>query len=105
MIDEHEVRELLQRRANAVPTIVVDAPKASRRARRRLLANGAIAVLATAAIAVATVTGVDAIRSAPVPADRPTPTNDLGIFAPVAGRILYVDSGARAIDPNGPVDT
>jgi dipeptidyl aminopeptidase/acylaminoacyl peptidase len=74
MIDEQQVREMLHRRANAVPTIVVDAPKAARQARRRLLANGAIAVLAAAAIAVATIAGVDAIRSAPIPADRPTPS-------------------------------
>jgi Tol biopolymer transport system component len=74
MIDEHDIREMLQRRANAVPTTVVDAPKAARRARRRLLANGAIAVVAAAAIALATLAGVDAIRSAPVPADRPTPS-------------------------------
>lgn len=74
MIDEHDVREMLQRRANAVPTIVVEARKAARRARRRLLVNGAIAMLAAAAIAVATFTGVDAIRSATVPADRPTPS-------------------------------
>jgi WD40-like Beta Propeller Repeat len=78
MIDEHQVREMLQRRANAVPTIVVDAPKAARRARRRLLANGAVAVLAAAAIAVATFAGVDAIRSAPVPAN-PTPSPAPGV--------------------------
>src|ERR687887_1661998 len=80
MIDEHQVREMLHRRANAVPTIVVDAPKAARRARRRLLANGAVAVLAAAAIAVATFTGVDAIRSAPRPADRPTPSPAPGVL-------------------------
>jgi Tol biopolymer transport system component len=73
MIDEHQVREMLHRRADA-PTIVVDAPKAARQARRRLVVNGAIAVLAAAAIAVATIAGVDAIRSAPIPADRPTPS-------------------------------
>ena len=34
--------------------------------------------------------GVNAIRSTqPVPADDPTPTEGLGIFAPVAGRIVY----------------
>ena len=110
MIDEHQVREMLHRRANAVPTIVVDAPKAARRARRRLLANGAVAMLAAAAIAVATFAGVDAIRSAPVPADR---SNDLGIFAPVAGRIVFenvgtdrgYDPGLWAVDPSGPSDT
>jgi Tol biopolymer transport system component len=80
MIDEHELREMLHRRANAVPTIPVDAPKAARRARRRLLANGAIAMLAAAAIAVATVAGVGAIRSAPVPADRPTPSPAPGVL-------------------------
>lgn len=80
MIDEHEVCELLQRRANAVSTIVVDAPKAARRARRRLLMNGAVAMLAAAAIAVATFAGVDAIRSAPIPADRPTPSPAPGVL-------------------------
>ncbi len=74
MIDEHDVREMLHRRANTVPTIVVDAPKAARRARRRLLANGAVATVATAAIAVTTFAGLDAIRSAPIPAVHPTPT-------------------------------
>lgn len=74
MIDEHNVREMLHRRANAVPTPVVDAPKAARRARRRLLVNGAVATLAAAAIALAGLAGVDKIRSAPVPADQPTPS-------------------------------
>jgi hypothetical protein len=74
MIDEHQVREMLHRRANALPTFVVDAPKAARRARRRLLANGAIAVLAAAAIAVATLVGVDAIRARRSrPTARPRP--------------------------------
>ena len=80
MIDEHDVREMLHRRASAVPTIVVDAPKAARRARRRLLANGAVTMLAAAAIAVATFAGVDAIRSAPIPADRPTPRPAPGVL-------------------------
>jgi Tol biopolymer transport system component len=113
MIDEHQVREMLHRRANAVSTIVVDAPRAARRARQRLLANAAIAVLATAAIAVAAFTGFDAIRSAPVPADRPTPPESLGIFAPIAGRIVYVNEGNDvgydqdlwAVDPNASSDT
>ena len=115
MIDEHDVREMLRRRANAVPTTVVDAPKAARRARRRLAMNGAVAVLAVVAIAVATFSSVDAIRTAPVPADEPTPTADLGIFAPVAGRIVFesddkavdvgYDRGLWAVDPSGPSDT
>ena len=113
MIDEHDVREMLRRRANAVPMTELDAPRAARRGRRRLLANGAVAVLATAGIVLATFAGVEAIRTAPVPADeRP---QDLGIFAPAAGRILFVnedgvavsgyDPGLWAIDPSGPADT
>ena len=73
MIDEHDLREMLRRRASTVPTTEVDAPKAARRGRRRLLANGALAVLATAAIAGATFAGIQAVRTAPIPADRPTP--------------------------------
>ncbi len=46
--------------------------------------------------------GVNAIRSAPpVPADPPEPSVDLGIFAPVAGRIVYYeDSSLWGVDPN-----
>ena len=74
MIDEHEVREMLRRRADTVPTMVVDTPTAVRRAHRRLLVNGVLATIVAAAIAVTTFTVVDAIRSAPSPADRPTPS-------------------------------
>ena len=111
MIDEHDVREMLLRRANAVRTSRVDAPKAVRRARRRLLANGAVAVLAAVAIALATFAGVQAVRTAPIPADEDR-SEDLGIFAPVSGRILFENGwwddsyapGFWAVDPNGPVD-
>ena len=64
--------------------------------------------------------GVNAIRSAPVPADPPPV--DLGIFAPAAGRIVYVNAtevgyyglgyhdlgygdGLWAVDPDAPSDT
>ena len=55
--------------------------------------------------------GIDAIRSTPVPADDRS--EELGIFAPVAGRIAYVndgidrgyDPGLWAVDPSGPSDT
>jgi hypothetical protein len=55
--------------------------------------------------------GINAIRSTPpVPADDPTPPEGLGIFAPVAGRIVYDNQdGDRgdlwAVDPSGPSDT
>jgi Tol biopolymer transport system component len=105
MIDEREVREMLHRRADTIRTIELDTPTAVRRARRRLALNGAVATVAAAAMAVATLAGVDAIRNAPIPADEPTPT---GIFAPVAGRIVYVndgidrgyEAGLWAVDPD-----
>jgi WD40-like Beta Propeller Repeat len=47
--------------------------------------------------------GINAIRSTPpVPADDSTPTEGLGIFAPVAGRIVFTDSGLWAADPSAP---
>jgi dipeptidyl aminopeptidase/acylaminoacyl peptidase len=111
MIDDHDVREMLQRRADTVPATPIDAPTAVRRARRRLALNGVVATVAAAAIAVATFAGIDAIRSAPIPADDPL--EELGIFAPVAGRIVYENggndrgyaTGIWAVDPIGPSDS
>ena len=69
MIDDHDVREMLRRRADTVPATPVDTPTTVRRARRRLALNGAVATLAAAAIVVAALAGVDAIRTAHLPAD------------------------------------
>jgi Tol biopolymer transport system component len=66
-------------------------------------------------IAVAIAVGwwaVDAIRNAPIPADHDR-SEELGIFAPVAGRIAYVNEGTDlgygrgvwAVDPSAPSDT
>jgi len=76
MIDEHDVRELLRRRADTIPATLADTPQAVRRARRRLVLNGVVTTVAAAAavIAVATFAGVDAIRSAPIPAGPNIPT-------------------------------
>ena len=53
--------------------------------------------------------GVNAIRStSPVPADDPTPPEGLGIFEPVAGRIVYENATndlGWAVNPRGPSDT
>ena len=87
MIDEREVREMLLRRAHTVPAMVVDTPKAVRRARRRLLVNGVVTAVAAVAITVATFAGVEAIRTAPVPVDRPTPSPAPGVLRP-KGEVL-----------------
>ena len=73
MIDEHDVQEMLHRRADTVPAMSVDAPTAVRRARRRLVVNGAVATVAAAALVMTTFAGLDALRGAPGPADHPTP--------------------------------
>lgn len=77
MIDDLEVREMLQRRADVVPAVPADTPRAVRRARRRLALNGAVVAVAAVAIAMASLTGIDAIRTAPVPADTPAPASDI----------------------------
>ena len=49
--------------------------------------------------------GVNAIRSAPVPAVPPEPAVDLGIFATVAGQIVYEGpQGIWGVDPATPAD-
>jgi WD40 repeat protein len=99
MIDEHQLREMLHRRANAVPTIAVDAPKAARRARRRLLANGAIGVLAAAAIGVGAFTGVHAIRSMPIPAHHPTPNPAPGVLHANGEVLSFTGGDLVAVNP------
>jgi Tol biopolymer transport system component len=99
MIDQYRVREMLHRRANSVPMIVIDPPKAARRARRRLLANGAIAAAAAAAIAVATFTGLHAIRTAPVPADRPTPSPASGVLRANGEVLSFTGGDLVAVNP------
>ena len=75
MIDEHDLHEMLHRRANALGAPVLDVRKASRRARRRLAVNGAAAMVAVAAIALAGLTGIGELRRAwVVPADGSTPS-------------------------------
>jgi Tol biopolymer transport system component len=70
---------------------------------RRISAYATVAALV--AIAVVAIAMVRNEPTPPVPADDPTPTEGLGIFAPVAGRIVYnttSNSSLWAIDPNAP---
>jgi Tol biopolymer transport system component len=104
MIDDHDVREMLLRRADTVPAPPVDTTKVVRRARRRLVLNSAVATVAAVAIVVTAFAGIEAIRTAPIPAEKPTPSpvpsSDLGVFAPVAGWIVYGDrDGIWGVDP------
>jgi Tol biopolymer transport system component len=93
MIDEREVREMLQRRADTVPATPADTPRVVRRARRRLALNGAVATVAAAVFAVATFAGVDVIRTGPVPADRPTPSAPVTGVVAANGEVLRFTGG------------
>lgn len=71
MIDERELREMLERRAGSIPATPTDAPRAVRRARRRLALNAAVGTLVGLAVLAGAFAGVRAIQAAPTPADPP----------------------------------
>src|SRR4029434_3571144 len=73
MIDERELREMLERRAGSVSATPTDAPKAIRRARRRLVLNAAAGTLVGLAVLAGALAGVRTIQAAPTPAASPTP--------------------------------
>ena len=111
MIDEREiVRRAVEALTPPEPSFDRLLQRRDRVHRNRRIRAGALGM--AVAIAVGWL-GVNAIRSTPpVSADR---SEELGIFAPVAGRILFVnedgvavagfDPGPWAIDPSGPADT
>jgi len=108
MIDQ-DVRDLLERMAAEEPIPFFEGEPLARRARRRATKTAVAGALAVAAAIAVVLGGIHAIRSTPVPADHPTPppapSKDLGIFASVAGRIVYGNNwGTWAIDPAGPAD-
>jgi hypothetical protein len=72
-----------------------------RRTRNRKIAAYA---MVAAIIAIAVVAIAEVRNTSSVPAVPPTPTGDLGIFAPVAGRIVFGETGDGpwAADPNSP---
>ena len=71
MIDERELREMLERRAGAISATPTDAPKAVRRARRRLVFNAAVGTVVGLAVLAGAFAGVRTIQAAPTPADPP----------------------------------
>ncbi len=99
MIDERQIRDMLLRRADTVPATPVDTHKAVRRARGRLLANGIVATVVVATIAVTAFTRVDATRSAPIPGDQPTKTPVSQAWSPVREGDLAVQQGHSWDDP------
>ncbi len=74
MIDERDVREMLHRRASGITATPADPPTAVRRARRRLLRTGALALVAAVALVFGTLAGIRAIPMPRRPASSPTPS-------------------------------
>jgi hypothetical protein len=106
MIDERELREMLERRAGTISASPTDAPKATRRARWRLLRNGAVTTIAGIAVIAAAFAGGRAIETAPKPADRPvqpSPIKHVGDQPaqrpPIKGLEFPMLEGARPSTP------
>ncbi|HEX2032056.1 MAG TPA: hypothetical protein VHL78_11755 [Actinomycetota bacterium] len=74
MIDERQVREMLERRAETISATPTDEPNAIRRARRRLARNATVgAVMALAVVAGAVATGLRVTQATPPPVRPATP--------------------------------
>jgi Tol biopolymer transport system component len=73
MIDERELREMLERRAGTISATPTDLPKAIRRARRRIALNAAVGTLVGLVVLAGALAGVRIIQAAPTPAEPPTP--------------------------------
>src|SRR5918995_6491393 len=84
MIDERELREMLERRAGSISATPNDTPKAIQRARRRLALNAVVGTFVGLVVLAGAFAGVRAIQAAPTPANPPTPTPtpaDVGALA------------------------
>lgn len=105
---DRDVRDLLERMAAEEPIPIRDPEPLARRARHRAARTVVVGAVGVAAAIAVLFVSLAPLRSTPVPADpRPTPapSGDLGIFAPVAGRIVYGDrDGIWGVDPAGPAD-
>jgi Tol biopolymer transport system component len=102
MIDERELREMLERRAGTISATPTDAPKAVRRARRRLALNAAVGGLVGLVLLAGAFAGVRAIQAVPAPADPPPPTPmpaRLGSLAYAVNGDIYVANwdGSHAV--------
>jgi Tol biopolymer transport system component len=104
MIDERELREMLERRARTISATPTGAPKAVRRARRRLVLNGAVGVLVGLAVLAGALAGFRTIQAAPTPADRPTPSvtpTPSGTVLRRDGEVITSEAGGLvAVDPD-----
>jgi Tol biopolymer transport system component len=100
MIDERQVREMLERRAETISATPTDEPKAIRRARRRLARNATVGGLVGLAVVAGALAGLRTIQVTPSP--QPASTIE-GPFGQVGGWIAYSSGdGIWALDPARP---
>jgi Tol biopolymer transport system component len=102
-----EYRSVLERAGSNAPQPDLQVERVLRRRDRKRRNQRIRAGVLGLAIAIAVGwLGINAIRSTPpVPADNPTPPEGLGIFEPVAGRIVFQNGatgGLWAADPSAP---
>ena len=101
-----DVRDFLEHMAVEEPTPFLDAGPLTRRARRRAARTAVVGVLGVAAAIAVLFAGASQLpeESQRVPANPPEESPvDLGIFAPIAGRIVYYsDGGLWTVDPSVP---
>ena len=73
MIDERQLREMLERRAETISATPTDEPKAIRRARRRLALNATVGGLVGLAVVAGALAGLRTIQATPTPVKPATP--------------------------------
>jgi WD40 repeat protein len=73
MIDERQMRDMLERRAGTISATPTDEPKAIRRARRRLALNATVGGLLGLVLVVGAFAGLRAIQATPTPVEPATP--------------------------------
>jgi hypothetical protein len=102
---DQDVRDFLEQMAAEEPVPFLDAEPLTRRAHRRAARTVIVGAVGVAAAIAVLFAGVSAIRSTPrIPANPPEqPSVDLGIFGPIAGRIVYcTNSDLWSVDPSAP---
>jgi dipeptidyl aminopeptidase/acylaminoacyl peptidase len=103
---DQDVRDFLEHMAAEEPTPFLDPEPLARRARRRAARTVVVGAIGAAAAIAVLLAGVAEIRTAPAPIPGDTPKQssvDLGIFEPVAGRIVYcLNHDLWGVDPSEP---
>jgi TolB protein len=101
MIDERQVREMLERRAETISATPTDKPNAIRRARRRLARNATVGGLVGLVVVAGALAGLRTIQATPTPVEpaTPPPSPRVGSLAYAVDGDIYVaeSDGSNAV--------